>query len=482
MISGTIESSARSEPWLPPPAWWAPPESANSQPGAADTITSPAVGQRSAPSIRSRAFGCSCGCSRSASPSTVNRLPRASTTAGPAPEAQLAVAAADEQPAVLHVHGQLGGRLLEHALGDARRRLPGAVEPVHHRQPVGRGHRQLAALGVGAAAGAKERRALERRRGVGGLQHRALGVVGDHDHGVAVEEALEPARRLDQEPQAVVGALDRAEHVSGRPVLGGIGLVQVEEEEVEPVPGHQPAADGAAVAVDAAAEVARGAGEVGEEQVAEEVAARAVHGIHDPHAAGEPAGHRPRDRVADAAAAHVGVHPGRHEAGVLERLEYRRRPRRQVHQVQVHEDVVDHLARALGERCGERRAVLDQAPLAAVVPAHPGDVRSDRVLAGQEGGQAHGRERRERGDAVVAALAGGGQLGDRRGAPRGDGAVEQVRPQAVDHGQDQLLGGSGIAHVVIAGRAGRGTSGRRAGAGGRAASPRRPPAGSRRTG
>ena len=122
---------------------------------------------------------------------------------------------------------------------------------------VGRRHRQLAALGVGPAAGAEERRALERRRRVGRLQHRALGVVGDDDHGVAVEEPLEAAGRLDQQPEAVVGALDRSEHVAGGPVLGGVGLVQVEEQEVEPVTRHEPAADGAAVAVDAAAEVVR---------------------------------------------------------------------------------------------------------------------------------------------------------------------------------------------------------------------------------
>ena len=55
--SGTSESSARSEPWLPPPRWWMPPESANSQPGAAETMTSPAVAHRTAPSSRSSAFG-----------------------------------------------------------------------------------------------------------------------------------------------------------------------------------------------------------------------------------------------------------------------------------------------------------------------------------------------------------------------------------------------------------------------------------------
>ena len=75
-------------------------------------------------------------------------------------------------------------------------------------------------------------------------------------------------------------------------VLGGVGLVQVEEQEVEPVAGHEPAADVAAVAVDAGADVERRAGVVGEEQVAQEVPPRPVHRIGDAHPAGEPAGRR----------------------------------------------------------------------------------------------------------------------------------------------------------------------------------------------
>ena len=47
---GTSESAASSEPWLPPPRWWlCPARSTNSQPGAAETSTSPAFGLASAP-------------------------------------------------------------------------------------------------------------------------------------------------------------------------------------------------------------------------------------------------------------------------------------------------------------------------------------------------------------------------------------------------------------------------------------------------
>ena len=43
---GTSESARSSEPWLPPPRWWRPARSSNSQPGAAETSTSPAFGLR----------------------------------------------------------------------------------------------------------------------------------------------------------------------------------------------------------------------------------------------------------------------------------------------------------------------------------------------------------------------------------------------------------------------------------------------------
>ena len=43
---GTSESAASSEPWLPPPRWCRPARSTNSQPGAAETSTSPAFGLR----------------------------------------------------------------------------------------------------------------------------------------------------------------------------------------------------------------------------------------------------------------------------------------------------------------------------------------------------------------------------------------------------------------------------------------------------
>src|SRR4029450_2810742 len=57
LITGTRESPATSEPCEPPPWWCPPPRSANSQPGAAETTTSPAFGQRTAATARVTASG-----------------------------------------------------------------------------------------------------------------------------------------------------------------------------------------------------------------------------------------------------------------------------------------------------------------------------------------------------------------------------------------------------------------------------------------
>ena len=141
----------------------------------------------------------------------------------------------------------------------------------------------------------------------------------------------------------------------------------------------------------------------------------------------------------DAPAAHVEVDRRADEPGVLERLEHRRRARREVEQVQVDQDVVDHLARPLGERRRERGAVLHVPALATVVPGHPGDVRADRMLARDERRQADRRQGRERRDAPVGARSGVDEGRDRRCAACGERAIEELRPETVDDGQDNLL-------------------------------------------
>src|SRR3954467_13278045 len=66
---GPSESPATSDPWLPPPEWCIPARSASSQPGAAETSTSPAFGLRSAASTRSRPSGYVSRIATSSSPS-----------------------------------------------------------------------------------------------------------------------------------------------------------------------------------------------------------------------------------------------------------------------------------------------------------------------------------------------------------------------------------------------------------------------------
>src|SRR6266542_248555 len=66
---GTSESAGASDPWLPPPRWLPPARSANSQPGAADTSTSPAFGLRNAASARARPSRNSSSSVMSSSPS-----------------------------------------------------------------------------------------------------------------------------------------------------------------------------------------------------------------------------------------------------------------------------------------------------------------------------------------------------------------------------------------------------------------------------
>ena len=254
----------------------------------------------------------------------------------------------------------------------------------------------------------------------------ALRVVGDDGHGVAVEERRPAAGRLDHQRDARVDPLHGAEHVP-RPVLGGVRLVEVEEQEVESVPRHQPAADVPAVPVDGAAEVPGRAGVVGCEQLAEEVPARTVDGVDDPQPPGQLARRRPRDRVAHPAAADVAVDRGGHQAGVLERLEQRLDGVRHVHEVEVDEHVLDHLPGALGERRREGRPVLDEPPLVAVVPGHAGDARARRVRAGDQRGQADRRQRRKCRHAGVGTRPQRLEAFDRRRRPGGDRAIEELR-------------------------------------------------------
>ena len=69
----------------------------------------------------------------------------------------------------------------------------------------------------------------------------------------------------------------------------------------------------------------------------------------------------------DAAAVDRGVHGRRDEPGVLECLEHRRHPRRQMPCVHVHERIAHRLPDPCRAQRAEGRSVLDEAPFSAVV-------------------------------------------------------------------------------------------------------------------
>ena len=65
------------------------------------------------------------------------------------------------------------------------------------------------------------------------LGDQSLGVVGDHDHRVCVEEAVHTAARLDQLAEAAVGVGDRGRGCVRAPAVGVVVVVgEAEEEEV----------------------------------------------------------------------------------------------------------------------------------------------------------------------------------------------------------------------------------------------------------
>ena len=150
----------------------------------------------------------------------------------------------------------------------------------------------------------------------GCLAHPRLPVVCHHDHRVALEERVEPAARLDERADRVVAALQRLERRIGTVLVGGVVIVgEVEDEEVEGVAGHEPAADRRRIGVDRSrrpvAPGERRTRAIGAEQVVEEEPLR-------PHHVTEQRQRRP---VRCAAPVGGEVDGGRAEARVGKRLE-----------------------------------------------------------------------------------------------------------------------------------------------------------------
>ncbi len=310
MSIGTSESAGSSEPWLPPPRWCRPARSRNSQPGAAETSTSPAFGLRSAAAARDAAVG--------------DLVEHRDVFVAVAPNDQLAVFFEEHDSCC---------RLRVEPFGDGAR-----VVGVDHAGAVRRGDEIV--------AGIEARDLLDARLAV---------VAADHDR-VALEELVGTARSVHQLGDRCVAARERFVRGVGAGGVRGVVVVrQVVDERVEAVAGDEPAADRCGVRVDRAqraiADRHRRAGAVALVERVEEEALRPVDGGHS----------RNRRQVAVAASVARDVDRACRQSRGLERLVDRLRVRREVLCVQVDDGVAKRARDAGGARGAERRAVLDDA-------------------------------------------------------------------------------------------------------------------------
>ena len=139
----------------------------------------------------------------------------------------------------------------------------------------------------------------------------------------------------------------------------------------------------------------------------------------------------------DAAAVDREVHGRRDEPGVLECLEHRRHPRRQMPCVHVHERIAHRLPDPCRAQRAEGRSVLDEAPFSAVVPDEVRNPMDVRACARGDRGQTDGRERGEdRDGATIRAVL--DQPGEGRRVPLLDRRFERRRAQPVDDHDDEL--------------------------------------------
>ena len=325
----------------------------------------------------------------------------------------LAVAPRDRLVTLAVQHDVDGGIALE-ARGESGRIAVG----VHHRGAVRRRDEFLG-------------KDVLQPRHVG---HRRLAMIRAEDHRVPVEELVRPSRRVDQPAHRLVATCEHC--VGGVWTLNMRGVVvvgEVEDEEVEAVAGHEPAPHGGGIGVDrparAAAHRERRAGHVRLEQVVEEEAARAVRG------AGEEGNGRPVRRPAAIAR---DVHGGGLEPRILERLVDRHGLRPEMARVQAVDRVDQRSPRSGRAHGAERGAVLDDPPLAAVIPDEVRDLVHVRMRAGGERREADRRQRGESGDGATVAPVLGEQR-ERRGGLAAERLLEHRRRQPVDHDQDELL-------------------------------------------
>ena len=214
-------------------------------------------------------------------------------------------------------------------------------------------------------------RARQRQR----LGDVGLRVVGGQDHGVRVEEGVEPASGLDHPREALVRLGDRLDLGLGPEAVGVEVVVgKAEQQEVIGVLAHQLLADAGGVLVARARapegrDAARGAARV-------EVAVEELVGRPDRVAeVGRGGGAAGKALEAELVPASPAVDQERRrraaDPGVAELLEHRLGLPAEVIEVHVVDEVVHRAEQAEGPGRLERGAVLDVAALEAVVPVHP---------------------------------------------------------------------------------------------------------------
>ena len=267
------------------------------------------------------------------------------------------------------------------------------------------------------------------------LSDRRLAVIGEEHDGVALEELIRPARRVEDRADRRVGLLERALGrfaVRAGGMRGEVVAGEVVREEVEAVARHQPAAHGRRIRVDrAGTTAANGEGRarpVRLEEPVEEEALRPVHGTLQP---------RQHRQIAVPAAIARDVHRAGDEPGILERLVDRGRVFREVPLVHVEDRVDQRLRESRCAQGGEGRAVLDDPALPPLPPDHRGDAVHARPGAGRDRGEADRRERREdRGRLPVVAVL--GEVRESRRASAVDRSLECRRGHPVDDDEHEL--------------------------------------------
>ena len=131
------------------------------------------------------------------------------------------------------------------------------------------------------------------------IADRRLPVVGHHDHGIPLEEGVEPAGSEDEPADRLVAAGQHGRRlVRARGMRGVVVVREVEEKEVEPVTGHEPAAHRSRVGVDRAGRtVAEGESRARTLALEEVVEVEALRAEHRPEErARSPGGASARDR------------------------------------------------------------------------------------------------------------------------------------------------------------------------------------------